>query len=161
MRRAPTSCCSMSEVHLSGQLVCKTEDEARVVSAHLPEHIQCTRAEPGCVSFTVTITEVPLIWEVEERFEDQPAFEFHQKRVASSDWGKATADVERHYSIEGLSRSRTVTEDVDFRRVSSAWARDALGFSGPHERGRQQRDGTERHAAGRGPDSRCLVVGYQ
>ena len=94
----------MTQIHLTGQLVCETEHEARAVSVHLPEHIERTRAEPGCVSFIVTPTNDPLIWRVEERFHDQHLFELHQKRVASSEWGRVTAGIERRYSIEGLSQ---------------------------------------------------------
>lgn len=94
----------MSGIHLTGQLVCRTEDEARIISVHLAEHIEHTRAEPGCVSFTVTRTDEPLIWKVEEYFEDQRAFELHQNRVARSEWGRVTAGIERRYSIEGLAR---------------------------------------------------------
>jgi quinol monooxygenase YgiN len=94
----------MSDVHLTGQLVCKNEIEARIVTDHLPEHIERTLAEPGCVSFTVTPSDDPLIWTVGEHFEDRRVFELHQKRVAGSEWGRVTADIERRYSIDGLSQ---------------------------------------------------------
>lgn len=94
----------MSGMLLSGQLVCTTEEQARIVSVHLPEHIRLTRAEAGCISFAVTPTADPLVWSVEERFEDQRVFELHQRRVAASTWGQATAGIERRYSIQGLSR---------------------------------------------------------
>ena len=94
----------MSDVHLIGQLVCATVEEARVVSLHLPEHIELTRAEVGCISFDVTPTGDPLVWAVEERFADQRVFELHQHRVAGSDWGRATVGITRRYSIKGLSR---------------------------------------------------------
>lgn len=94
----------MSEIHLTGQLVCKSEDEARIVTLHLPEHIERTRAEPGCVSFVVTAARDPLVWSVEERFEDERVFKLHQERVAGSEWGRVTAGIERLYSIEGLAR---------------------------------------------------------
>lgn len=94
----------MSEMHLTGQLVCKTEDEVRTVTLHLPEHIERTRAELGCVSFVVTPTGGPLVWSVEERFEDERVFKLHQERVAGSEWGRATTGIERRYSIEGLAR---------------------------------------------------------
>jgi quinol monooxygenase YgiN len=51
----------MREIHLTGQLVCKTEDEVRTVTLHLPEHLERTRAEPGCLSFVVTPTRDPLV----------------------------------------------------------------------------------------------------
>ncbi|TIH27069.1 putative quinol monooxygenase [Subtercola vilae] len=94
----------MSEIHLTGELVCKTGEDALIVRRHLPEHVQRTRAEPGCVSFRVTPTEDPLIWSVEESFTDQRVFELHQTRVADSEWGRVTAGIERHYAIEGLPR---------------------------------------------------------
>ncbi|SFN43516.1 putative quinol monooxygenase [Mycetocola miduiensis] len=94
----------MSEIHLTGQLICKSEDEARIVTFHLAEHIERTRAEPGCVSFEVTAAGDPLVWSVEERFEDERVFKLHQERVAGSEWGRVTAGIERRYSIEGLAR---------------------------------------------------------
>lgn len=97
-------CEQMSEIHLAGQLVCATDEEARVVSDHLPDHVKLTRDEPGCISFNVIQTTDPLVWIVEERFIDQRVFEQHQRRVASSVWGRATVGIERRYSIEGLSR---------------------------------------------------------
>jgi quinol monooxygenase YgiN len=94
----------MSEIYLSGQLVCATDEQSRVVRLHLPDHIRLTEAEAGCISFRVTETGDPLIWSVEERFADQQVFELHQARVAGSEWGKATAGIERRYVIEGLPR---------------------------------------------------------
>lgn len=94
----------MGDVHLTGQLVCKNDNEARIVTVHLPEHIERTLAETGCLSFTVTPSDDPLIWTVEEHFEDRRVFELHQERVAGSEWGRVTADIERRYSIDGLSR---------------------------------------------------------
>lgn len=88
-----------SEVCLSGQLVCHTQNQADTVRDHLPLHLALTRAEPGCRSFNVTTTSNPLIWQVEESFEHAAAFEAHQKRVASSEWGRATAGIERNYSV--------------------------------------------------------------
>lgn len=90
------------EVCLSGQLVCHTQDQADIVRNHLPLHLALTRAEPGCRSFDVITTSNPLIWQVEERFEHAAAFGAHQKRVASSEWGQATAGIERRYSVLGL-----------------------------------------------------------
>lgn len=64
-----------SEVRLSGQLVCHTEDQVATVRDHLPWHLSLTRDEPGCRSFNVTTTNYPLIWQVEEYFEHAAAFE--------------------------------------------------------------------------------------
>lgn len=93
----------MTSIRLSGQLVCKTAAEARIVAVHLPGHVDRTRSEPGCLAFSVTPTDDPLVWSVEEEFEDRAAFELHQQRVAESEWGLATAGIERRYTIRGLS----------------------------------------------------------
>ena len=90
-----------SEVRLSGQLVCHTEDQAATVRDHLPLHLSLTRAEPGCLSFSVTTTSNPLVWQVEERFEHSAAFQTHQERVAGSTWAHATSGIERRYSVTG------------------------------------------------------------
>lgn len=92
----------MSIVHLTGRLICRGAAEARIVAEHLPRHVELTRAEPGCISFEVTPTTDPLVWQVEERFEDEAVFRAHQARVAASDWGRATVGIERRYSIDGL-----------------------------------------------------------
>jgi quinol monooxygenase YgiN len=89
----------MSNVHLAGQLICKTAAEAQAVIAHLPDHIERTRSEPGCVSFSVMPTDDPFVWSVEEEFKSQPALESHQARVARSEWGRATAGIERRYAV--------------------------------------------------------------
>lgn len=91
-----------SEVCLSGQLVCHSQHQADIVRDHLQLHVALTRAEPGCRSFNVTKTGNPLLWKVEERFDDAAALDDHQQRVAGSEWGRVTAGIERHYSIVGL-----------------------------------------------------------
>ncbi|MEV7606084.1 antibiotic biosynthesis monooxygenase [Paenarthrobacter sp. NPDC089322] len=92
----------MSNVFLSGQLLCSDQEQVAVVAQHLPLHINLTRAEPGCLSFEVNPTQNPLIWQVDEQFKDAAAFRAHQQRVAESEWGRATADIERRYEIEGI-----------------------------------------------------------
>lgn len=92
----------MAEVRLSGHLVCADHDEARVVAEHLPAHVALTHDEPGCLAFTVERTGDPLVWAVQERFADVAAFRAHQARAAASDWGRATAGIERRYVVDGL-----------------------------------------------------------
>ena len=91
----------MSSVRLTGQLVCSTAEQRRAVEENLPLHTRLTRAEPGCVSFEVTQTHDPLVWQVDELFSDAESFAAHQRRVADSAWGRATAGIERHYEVEG------------------------------------------------------------
>jgi len=89
----------MARVILTGQLVCADDDELAVVRRHLPLHTELTRAEEGCVRFDVRQTDDPLIWQVDEIFVDQAAFDAHQNRAAASSWGSATAGIERRYSM--------------------------------------------------------------
>lgn len=90
----------MSPVRLTGRLVCDTLEHVRVVEENLPLHTQLTRAEPGCVSFEVTRTHDELVWQVDELFQDAESFAEHQRRVADSEWGRATAGIERRYEID-------------------------------------------------------------
>jgi quinol monooxygenase YgiN len=92
----------MNPVSLTGQLVCKDSHEVSIVAQHLPLHIELTRGERGCLSFEVSPTEDPLIWQVDEQFQDAASFRAHQQRVAVSAWGEATAAITRRYEITGL-----------------------------------------------------------
>ncbi len=90
------------EVTLTGTLICTTEEEAARVRAALDIHVSLTRAEAGCLSFDVTQSENPLIWNVAERFVDAAAFEAHQTRAGASDWAVETKGIARDYTICGL-----------------------------------------------------------
>lgn len=92
----------VTEVHLKGRLICRNEREATLVATHLSRHVELTRAEQGCRSFSVTQTEDSLVWRVEEVFDDAASFRRHQNRVQGSQWGAVTASIERDYSITGL-----------------------------------------------------------
>ncbi len=91
----------MPTIHLHGLLICPDPQVAAIVAAHLPQHIELTRAEPGCISFAVDATEDPWVWSVDEEFEDAASFRAHQERVRDSDWGRATAAIERDYTVDG------------------------------------------------------------
>lgn len=103
------------EVTLTGELRCADSGETERVRAHLDEHLTLTRAEPGCLAFEVTPTEVEGVWRVAERFVDEAAFDAHQRRVASSTWGRATAGIERTYVIRGRARDAEAL-------IAEAWA---------------------------------------
>ena len=87
-------------IRLSGQLICTDEQQAATVRAYLPDHVLLTLAEPGCLKFEVHETVNPLIWQVDESFADQPAFDAHQARTRASEWHKATARIARAFQIE-------------------------------------------------------------
>ncbi|MGN7969206.1 GNAT family N-acetyltransferase [Microbacterium sp. 22296] len=112
---APTPVPRGPEVTLSGELRCTDDEQADRVRAHLTEHVTLTRAEPGCVAFDVDPTERPGVWRVHERFIDEAAFDAHQRRVATSLWGAATAGVERRYTVRGRHQDAA-------RLVADAWA---------------------------------------
>lgn len=86
---------------LTGRLICANLDEARTVAEYLPEHVELTRAEPGCITFEVKQTDDPLVWSVTEEFANSDAFEAHQRRVQASEWGRATSGIRREYTISG------------------------------------------------------------
>jgi quinol monooxygenase YgiN len=92
----------MSNVFLSGQLVCSDQDQAAIVARFLPLHIELTRAEQGCLSFDVSLTDDPWVWQVDEQFQDAASFRAHQQRVAESGWGRVTASSNRRYEIKGI-----------------------------------------------------------
>jgi quinol monooxygenase YgiN len=88
-------------IRLTGRLICSSAEEVQIVRAHLPEHIRLSRAEPGCLSFTVDQTADPGIWRVEECFVNQAAFADHQTRTRASSWWAATSAIAREFSISG------------------------------------------------------------
>lgn len=85
-------------IHLTGQLICTNVQDAQIVGTHLPEHIRLSQAEPGCLSFDV-LRVSPLVWQVDESFVDQAAFDAHQIRTKSSEWFRATASVQRQFRV--------------------------------------------------------------
>lgn len=89
-------------VTLTGTLICANEDEAARVRAALGTHIRLTREEPGCMSFYVTPTADPMVWQVDEEFTDAAAFKAHSARAKASEWGTQTAGIARDFKITGL-----------------------------------------------------------
>lgn len=89
-------------IRLRGQMVCMTQDEVQAVQAHLPEHIRLTRSEPGCLTFEVTATDDPMIYEVMEAFRDRPSFDAHQARTRDSVWFAATRGILRDFRLEEI-----------------------------------------------------------
>ncbi|KAA9006683.1 putative quinol monooxygenase [Histidinibacterium aquaticum] len=88
-------------IAVTGHLYCADESEAEVVRAHLPEHMRLTKQEPGCLKFEVEQVD-PLTWSVDERFADRDSFEAHKARAGGSDWGRATAGIDRNFDVSEL-----------------------------------------------------------
>lgn len=73
------------------------------IEAALVEHKALTRAEPGCLTFSVEPCDlVEGRFLVSELFRDQAAFDAHQARVMASDWGRISAGIPRSYKTEAV-----------------------------------------------------------
>lgn len=102
----------MALMQLTGQLICRTAEERRVILTHLPDHIRRTVREPGCLYFHVGQTPDPMVWTVSEGFASQQAFDFHQTRTAQSKWMAATRRIRREYQLrEAAPEIRPETAD--------------------------------------------------
>ena len=89
----------MSKIILEGYIIVPDGD-MQAVQDEIPNHIQLTRAEPGCLVFEISRhNEIANRFSVYEEFVDRRSFELHQKRVGESVWGAVSVDVERYYQI--------------------------------------------------------------
>lgn len=89
-------------MRLRGQLVCLSEADLEAVRRHLPEHLAMTRAEPGCLTFDVSETDDPMVFEVMEAFRDRASFDAHQARTRESAWFAATRGCLRDFRVEEI-----------------------------------------------------------
>lgn len=90
---------SKENIYLTGYLDVP-EDRRDAVANALPRHIELTRAEPGCLSFEVVLSnDIPGRYLVSEAFTDQEAFDTHQNRMKSSEWFSVTQGIHRDYTI--------------------------------------------------------------
>jgi quinol monooxygenase YgiN len=90
-------------IRVTGNLVCSTSDDVALVLALLPEHIRLSRAELGCLGFSVSQSTDPLIWVLDETFADSTAFEAHQTRTRASEWFDATRHLGRDFLVTDTS----------------------------------------------------------
>ncbi|MCX8509570.1 MAG: antibiotic biosynthesis monooxygenase [Rhodobacteraceae bacterium] len=91
---------AMSQVILTGFLICRSLEEADRVAALLPDHIRLTRAEPGCKTFEVIRSMAdPVRFAVREIFASRADFEAHQTRARVSLWGRSTKGIPRDYML--------------------------------------------------------------
>lgn len=88
------------KITLQGHLLVPA-DQVGAVSEALVTHKELTLQEPGCIVFKVEQRADNLqIFDVYEEYADQASFDAHKARIASSDWGKVTKDVKRHYEVK-------------------------------------------------------------
>lgn len=89
----------MPKIQLTGFILVDDKDMPAIVN-ELDRHIALTRQEVGCLMFDVEQdAKNKNKFHVKEEFINREAFEYHQKRVAASNWGKVSVNVERHYQI--------------------------------------------------------------
>ena len=87
----------MGEVTLTGFIDIPDAERGRLLPL-LDAHVLLTRAEPGCLAFSVTEAAPGSgRFAVAERFRDRAAFAAHQRRAAASPWGAATRHLPRDY----------------------------------------------------------------
>lgn len=93
---------SHPQIRLTGHIDVPA-DRLPAIEAALADHIAVTRAEAGCLLFSVEPSgEVPGRFLVSELFRDRAAFDSHQARVRSSAWGLISAGIPRSYTIEEI-----------------------------------------------------------
>lgn len=90
---------AQKKVILKGYILVPLEELSQI-QQHLPKHIELTKKEAGCLTFSVTQSQnEPRRFDVYEEFVDEAAFKHHQQRVENSQWGRVTERVERHYQV--------------------------------------------------------------
>ena len=88
------------EKTISGYVDVPPGDRADFALA-LPEHTRLTNAEPGCQYFRVTPDpKIEGRYQVEERFDDQAAYDFHAERTAKTKWARITRNIKRSYTTD-------------------------------------------------------------
>jgi len=93
-------CNRIKKIVLKGFIVVPEEDLTSINDA-LPDHIENSNKEEGCIAFMVTQRKSePNVFDVYEEFTSQQAFDNHQNRVKSSAWGRISARAKRYYQIE-------------------------------------------------------------
>lgn len=94
------------------------------IAALLPAHVAASRAEPGCLGFTVMPEPDGRCWRVDEAYSDEAALDHHRRRLAATDWGRETRGIPRDYSggpCDAVIRSET-PDDRDGIRLLVARA---------------------------------------
>lgn len=117
-------------VSLSGRLICNDAAQMLLALDLLTEHAELSRAEPGNLRFDLAQAEDPLVWELNELYADEAAFQAHRDRLKDSRWGR-----ESH----GIQRDFTRSEPMPRLRAEMAHDRAAVSellacaFDGPAE----------------------------
>ena len=93
----------MSKVILEGYVI-TADSDLSAVKRELANHIQLTRKEEGCLVFEVSQdNENKNRFNVYEEFTSQNAFKLHQERISTTEWGKVSSKLEKHYQTSDSS----------------------------------------------------------
>lgn len=117
-------------VSLTGRLICKDAAQMMLAMDLLTDHVALSRAEPGNLRFDLWQAEDPLVWELNELYADDAAFEAHRLRLKDSRWGR-----ESHGIARDLSRSDAMPRLRAERAQDHAAVAELLSraFGGPAE----------------------------
>ncbi|GLK65916.1 hypothetical protein GCM10017635_33930 [Paracoccus kondratievae] len=85
-------------VALIGRLICADTAQMLLALDLLTEHTELSRAEPGNLRFDLNQAEDPLIWELNELYADDEAFEAHRTRLRDSRWGRESQGIKRDFT---------------------------------------------------------------
>jgi autoinducer 2-degrading protein len=87
----------LSKFILQGFIIVPSVD-LETILRELPNHIELSRKESGCLIFEVTQdNEDKHKFHVYEEFTNRDSFDRHQERVQTSNWGAVTRNVKRYY----------------------------------------------------------------
>ncbi|MGO2159141.1 MAG: putative quinol monooxygenase [Vibrio toranzoniae] len=99
----------MSKVILQGHILVP-DNALEAVTPALAAHKELTLAEPGCIVFRISQSTLqPNRFEVYEEFTNREAFDTHQRRVKSSEWGEISKSVTRHYQVTDVPTPNDVS----------------------------------------------------
>ena len=84
-------------LHLSGQLRCADIGQLMRALDLLPEHAELSRAEPGNLRFDLAQTDDPLVFDLNELYADNDAFQAHRTRLHGARWGAESHGIARDF----------------------------------------------------------------
>ncbi|MBU3029920.1 GNAT family N-acetyltransferase [Paracoccus marinaquae] len=117
-------------IALNGRLICTDAAQMMTALSLLPDHVELSRAEPGCLHFDIRQDDDPLIWNLAELFTDEDAFAAHKARTGNSLWGQASGAITRDFhqhDILPAIRAETATDHAAIDALLQA------AFEGPDE----------------------------
>jgi len=89
----------VTKIILKGYIEVPDSDLDTIKEA-LSLHTELTQQEEGCLVFQVEQDKANRnVFSVYEEFIDRESFEAHQNRIKSSNWGKVSKNVLRHYQV--------------------------------------------------------------